>query len=180
LSCGRRWKAASNAKQQTKTLRLLTTSEYSLIAQQNLFTVTSVDAGNLRAGVSESADRSHAGLHSACTATWSAVTHLTEKEQSTSSPRRIGLRRLSNYYQRPSYSFHSSNVLPSVAIFLGPVLVHLVEKTLRPLTLKIVCRYLLDGDSSSRQTVSSPDFHQLFLLYSAPETPPSGSNDWSR
>lgn len=88
LSCGCRWKAASNTKQQTKTLRLLTTSEYSLIAQQNLFTVTSVDAGNLRAGVSKSADRSHVGLHSACTATWSAVTHLTEKEQSTSSLRR--------------------------------------------------------------------------------------------
>lgn len=38
-----------------------------------------------------------------------------------------------------------------------------------------MCGHLLDGDSSSRQIVSPPNFHQLFLLHSAPETPHLGA-----
>lgn len=84
-----------------------------------------------------------------------------------------------NHYQWPSYSLHSSNGLPSVAIFLDPVLVHLVEKTFRPLTLKIVRRECAGTCWTETLQAVKSSAPQTFISSSCfmrpPETPHLGA-----
>lgn len=131
-------------------------------------------------------------LHSACTATWSTVTHKMEKERSNTQAFKIGSRRFAKLpfyfsYRSSSHSLYNSNGLSSASTSLSVFSSPFGREDSRLLSLKIVCgEYAIpmDGRSSSRQTVSSPNSHQLFLHYLVSETRPLGAttgvDDWSQ